>query len=111
MDARQFNGILGTARSIAAWCGEGKACAGGTLRVRHNPQTGEEETYEDDALEGGLNIMEPETYVNEAGVTVPTFKYIDVNATDWVVLSDDGELHVFTDKQFKMAFPTFVPAA
>lgn len=82
VDARQFDGTLGSAKAVTAWCGEGKAVFGATWG------------YTDD-MEGGLNLV---TEVGGAPF------YTTVNASDWVVKSESGELQVFADAQFRLAF-------
>lgn len=81
VDARQFNGTLGSAKEVAAWAGE-KAVFGATWGYT-------------DEQEGGLNLVE-----ERDGAPF----YITVNATDWVVKTEAGELQVFADAQFRLAF-------
>lgn len=81
-DAKQFDGTLGSAKEIATW--GGPTCVYGPGFA------------EDDAGPGAVNIV---STVDDAPF------YTDVPATSWVVKSPDGTLTVFSDQQYRVAFP------
>lgn len=84
IDAKQFNGTLGSAKEIAAWGGE---------QVVYGPGY-----VENDADPAAVNIV---STVNDAPF------YTDVPSGDWVVKAADGRIATFTDAQFRIAFPDF----
>lgn len=94
-EARQFNGTLGNAKELVAWIGAARSCCGATHGF-------------EDHQEGGLNLTEPVTYVDQAsGETRQGLNHVDVPAGSWVV-KDGDVLTIFSDAQFRVAFPNGV---
>jgi hypothetical protein len=93
-DAKQFDGTVGNAKDIAAWCGGDEvAIWGGPHRL---PPHDDDGSWQFDASRsGGLNILE----VLPDG----SLFHHDVPKDSWVVKSGDDHV-IYSDKQYQAAF-------
>lgn len=88
IDARQFDGTLKSAKDICGWAGEGKAVYGPAFAT-------------EDHHDAGLNLLAEGK--GDDGKPFPI--YTTVEKDDWVLHNGD-DLVVFTDAQYKFAYPS-----